>query len=1238
MATNNDLIIDTSYTNKDFNTIYPELLDLVKKLTNKWDPSLSNESDPGVLLLKLNALIADKNNYNIDKNILECFPLSVTQEGNARRLYDSLGYQMHWYNSAMTTIGFQITDESKFTAENVFTKLLHKIPQFTYIVDDTGEVVYTILQDVYLYNSTDIVEVPAIEGKVSDYNNGEIITIANLDNDLRLYFEESHIAENGIFISNTQDGYFEIEAGNDTFSGWKRVDNLASYTAGSKVFQFGILPNSNTCYIQFPQDIANLLDGGLYIKYTISNGLNGNIKSNVLNTFYSDQTTGEGETTKVVNDYIRIIQNIPATDGADPETLSDAYTNFKRTVGTFNTLVTKKDYENFIYNYKNSNASLCSNIVVTDRTNDLNYTNYIQTWTSAGNKKVLRLAEIGGNTLNAYNIVFYALTAQQSVYDAKTYNATFKPNIDISTDIEVAISESKSAQHDILIPTTAQKYGYWNLYTIKGTLLTYRKITSAESKEIESNVKQKLFTSYNAKQVEYGVELDYNDLIETIVSADSRIKNVLLTTTSVTPVAYDSTITVDGVGSAMNDNLNNELVAKMVLSGNTQLFKFDDNFAYEFGQEKATVHGKSGIDTIKSITSTAEIDVPSINATGTNYYEVQKNEMIQVYAPTLVPVVEYSTYVKYWFEGSTYIKAGIDTILKDGDILHISYTDTNKVVVDKEFKKGSIINSSVDINSTIAALPENKTLISYLSGGQTIKIKALDQAELQYGTKFYFIMNNTDNKLEVNNIESNIWTQRDYILQENERFIYTNAASDEIIMLGSGTKLSMPEGFAFSYSLPRVDLQNIEESINELEWAVLDSSCISAANNNYNIADSNLITTGMDIRTFAAGTVVATPEAISLNNTPTELKTAIKNSLDDKNYGAVLCYKESAKDTEWSYIYEYPVEGIYWAAQSRLIINATPTTPQLLAENHTITIKYDITNEEESISGLADSSKYIMFNEPVILSGGQNLNAQVLNAKGEYEYTLKAYSFESSDIAVGAEIKKVIDIRNSKTSLITLTGLHSSVTLPFTFAFGSNENNYSYNSWLVPVYVNLNSKNATISFTTSSANGKVTVFNPIIETTAENDTETTATFTKSTDEDCNMSYILHITSTNNVDVSNLVVTFTGCDSNDYVNIGRITKLAGINVDEINDDTSTAAYKIMTIVNREPVLDNYRGVLKAINAIDEFDWTYKVNPADKVVNPTNASSYWNANHVYNAFTLPKIDFASYNITVNPANIT
>ena len=61
-------ISNMSYTNKDFGTIYPELLELAQKLSYKWDPTTSDESDPCVVLLKLAAIVADKNNYNIDKN------------------------------------------------------------------------------------------------------------------------------------------------------------------------------------------------------------------------------------------------------------------------------------------------------------------------------------------------------------------------------------------------------------------------------------------------------------------------------------------------------------------------------------------------------------------------------------------------------------------------------------------------------------------------------------------------------------------------------------------------------------------------------------------------------------------------------------------------------------------------------------------------------------------------------------------------------------------------------------------------------------------------------------------------------------------------------------------------------------------------------------------------------------------------------------------------------------------
>ena len=42
-----------SYTNKDFRAIYEELLNLINDLTDRWDPKSTNESDPGLVLVKL---------------------------------------------------------------------------------------------------------------------------------------------------------------------------------------------------------------------------------------------------------------------------------------------------------------------------------------------------------------------------------------------------------------------------------------------------------------------------------------------------------------------------------------------------------------------------------------------------------------------------------------------------------------------------------------------------------------------------------------------------------------------------------------------------------------------------------------------------------------------------------------------------------------------------------------------------------------------------------------------------------------------------------------------------------------------------------------------------------------------------------------------------------------------------------------------------------------------------------
>lgn len=220
-----ELISNISYTNKDFNTIYPELLDLVKKLTYKWDPSISNESDPGVILIKLNALIADKCNYVSDKNVLETFPASVTQESNARQLYEQLGYYMHWYESALVNVDISYNNTDTQYVESEYCT----IPTFTMISDETNNLVYTLLGTSgtfiptsgtnLLFDGT-VQTFDAIQGVPVKYdiNGKNVITAANLDSNNRLYFSTSDIAQNGIFITHTN--------GANDYADWVRKDNL----------------------------------------------------------------------------------------------------------------------------------------------------------------------------------------------------------------------------------------------------------------------------------------------------------------------------------------------------------------------------------------------------------------------------------------------------------------------------------------------------------------------------------------------------------------------------------------------------------------------------------------------------------------------------------------------------------------------------------------------------------------------------------------------------------------------------------------------------------------------------------------------------------------------------------------------------------------------------------------------------------------------------------------------------
>jgi hypothetical protein len=402
-----------SYINKDFQTIYPELLDLIKKLTYKWDPTISNESDPGVLLIKLNAIIADKNNYNIDKNLLECFPDTVTQDSNASKLFNQLGYPMHWYMAADGTLQMRWNAEKLGNGNHIYS---YKVPQFTMVSDDSKEIVYTILNDVDVSTDGTTQQVDVLQGVIRDYSFGFTLLLNRslLDYKNRLYFPITNVAQNGIFISDAVKNFnneyvFTWDRSDD---GWKRVDNLHIQPLGTKCYKFGVDALTNSCYIEFPSDISDLMGEGIFMKYLQTDGKSGNIASKRLSSFYSDlEYKQDGEydkPTRSLSTDIKVWNVNSITNGKNIETIDEAYIGYQKQVGTFDTLVTLRDYLNYILNEE---FRVASNGVIADRNNDIQSSYRIVTNKNGYSefKTVVKADDNGKLEMSPYDIKPYLL-------------------------------------------------------------------------------------------------------------------------------------------------------------------------------------------------------------------------------------------------------------------------------------------------------------------------------------------------------------------------------------------------------------------------------------------------------------------------------------------------------------------------------------------------------------------------------------------------------------------------------------------------------------------------------------------------------------------------------------------------------------------------------------------------------------------------------------------------------------
>ena len=639
-------ISNKSYTNKDFGTIYPELLDLAKKLSYKWDPTISDESDPGVVLIKLAAILADKLNYNIDKNVLELYPVSVTQLANARKVFLDNGYKMQYYQSAVAPLSFYLNsepeigdsdaaklvpDDSKITAETILNSSgyprTYIIPKYTMFTDTNTSVVYTLTEDVYLSSNMASATGNAIQGKIVQLNVGgsTVITADTLKDTTIVRLPDTQVAENGIFVTSI-----------DSEEEWACVDNILVEAPGTRCYEFGISPDGRTCYIEFPEDVLQMIGGGLTVHYIVTSGYNGNVSTGYINKFFTDTTINryinKPENTQAVNvtsDNISISNKLRTLTGKDPESIESAYRNYKRTRNTFHTLVSTQDYSNFIYtNNDVSNGFVCdrnddiqSSIRLTKllgetETEDIltrntqttkQYTGYVVSEGKPTTETATIQVVEESPEMTAFDLRLYGLQyVEAPSFSAGAFNNSFQPLIYNAIEksnewkiLEEDMSDLKCISHNFVEFIPNRLFMLKNRFPIVAKLVSSSMLTLTQKDEILRKAQRTLYELLNSRVIEFGAEIDYTEVYNALSSCDARINAIMLNefryetfavyvddNGEVAELRIDaaSVPPTDPTKLELWEKFRNEIFVRSMLAGTTQPFIRDTSFTYQITQ------------------------------------------------------------------------------------------------------------------------------------------------------------------------------------------------------------------------------------------------------------------------------------------------------------------------------------------------------------------------------------------------------------------------------------------------------------------------------------------------------------------------------------------------------------------------------------------------------------------------------------------------------------------------------
>lgn len=569
------------YSSRDYQSLINEFWDIVPKLTALWKPTSDEavwepeaNADPGVVLGKYLASVADMLGVNLDIVVNEMFAPSVSQRKNAEKLFSLVGYDLGWYTAAMTEVTFTNNTDStmvidfgfngtNFCTLNAYTDITNQSRVITYNVlpltnamgDTESKSTRSIISNtINVFADTDRVHLKAGESCTRVAIEGEVrsvsVSVADVKkNNYIIKLPSQHIDTTAIWMkAKTADE-------EDWSTQWIQCTSPAEFVQPEPRFAVTYDSYSNA-QIQVSNYLNQLEDyetSYLTIFWVDCSGVIGCVSENVLTNFLPAKaqsiSTESGDL--VVSNLSNTVE-LPHTytvTGKSPETAKEAYYNSRNYINTFDSLVTLPDFNRFL---NRESGVDCGLVIDCQKALEINQAIYEdENLTDAQKSKMY--------------ITNYDFPAGDDIYDWNSvlglegtipYTTNFKRNtamcFAIHNDFQTT-KWGKGIESDVVIKktTTYTKYmpplqftkniirdftplqamtvdlqfGYLRLFNwhAVGQIYTKKPVTADVGANIIKTVKEALALYFSPANRQIGVMPTVMEVVDVIRNADSRI-------------------------------------------------------------------------------------------------------------------------------------------------------------------------------------------------------------------------------------------------------------------------------------------------------------------------------------------------------------------------------------------------------------------------------------------------------------------------------------------------------------------------------------------------------------------------------------------------------------------------------------------------------------------------------------------------------------------------------------------